>query len=238
MTTIQLNLLPDVKKEFLKSQKNKAVVISSAILVTIASAAISALLIVYVLVGQQLQMTLITNDIKTRTTDLDNIQDLEKYLTIQNQLAALPGLHDDKGAYSRIFTFLPILNPSAPNNVKLSVFQLSADDNEGAVYFTGTTSTYESLNVFLDTLNNAQVTYKAQGSQQSTTTKMFQTAIVQSSSLAAVNNVSSVSFTIRAVYDPAVFDATNTDMTASVPNMITTPSVTGSPQLFEQSEGQ
>ncbi|MGD8374048.1 MAG: hypothetical protein PVI21_04280 [Candidatus Woesebacteria bacterium] len=237
MTTIQLNLLPDVKKEYLKSQKNKAMVISGAILVTIASVAISVLLVIYVLVGQQLQMSIITGEIKDKTTELNNVQNLEKYLTIQNQLAALPGLHDGKGAYSRMFTFLPILNPSAPNNVKLSVFQLSAADSEGAAYFTGTTATYESLNVFLDTLNNAEVTYTPQGSTQPTVAKMFTSAIVQSSSLASVNNVSTVSFTIRAIYDPAVFDATNTDVTASVPNIVTTPSVTGSP-LFEQSGEQ
>lgn len=236
--TIQLNLLPDVKKEYLKSQKNKAVVISSAILVTIAAVAISVLLVIYVTVGQQLQMTIITNDIKSKTTELNNVQDLSKYLTIQNQLMALPDLHKNEGVYSRIFTFLPLLNPSAPNNVKLSVFQLSAAADEGVIYFTGNAATYESLNVFLDTLNNAQVTYKAQGSNQQTTTKMFTAAVVQNSALAQVNNVSSVSFTIRAVYDPSVFDVTNTDVTASVPNMVTTPSVTGSPQLFGQTEGQ
>jgi len=238
--TIQLNLLPDVKKEYLKSQKTKALVISTCILVTLGAVAVSALLFLYVTFGQELQMGLIGNDIKSKTSDLNNVKDLNKYLTIQNQLAALPDLHDQKGIYSRLFGFLPILNPSAPNNLKLSTLQLAATETDQSIVFTGTTATFESLNIFVDTLNNALVTYQQPNATGKTSTKIFTAVIVQSSSLSEANNVKSVAFTIRTNYNPAVFDARNTGMTASVPNIVTTPSVTGStqPQLFDQSGGQ
>ncbi len=63
---IQLNLLPDVKKEYLKSQKTKALVISASIIVTISAVAISVLLFLYVLLVQQLQISITTGDIKEK----------------------------------------------------------------------------------------------------------------------------------------------------------------------------
>lgn len=235
---IQLNLLPDVKKEYLKSQKTKALVISSSIIVTLAAVGLSVLLFLYVTLVQQLQINIITSDIKKKGDELNSIQDISKYLTVQNQLRVLPELHDQKGIYSRLLNFLPVMNPSPPNNVKLSVLNTTVEDK--SVLFTGTTATFESLNVFVETLNNVEAKYKAAGSDQQTTEKIFDAVAVQSSSLARVNNVSTVSFTIRAVYKEAVFDARNTDVSASVPSIQATSSLNESPkpQLFDQSGGQ
>lgn len=235
---IQLNLLPDVKKEYLKSQKTKAVVISGSIIVTLGAVALSVLLFLYVTLVQQLQINIITGDIKKKSDEVNSIQDIGKYLTVQNQLKSLPELHDQKGVYSRLLSFLPVINPSPPNNVQLSVLNLTAE--EKSVLFTGTTATFESLNVFVETLNNAQASYKEPGSEQVKTDKIFETVAVQSSSLGRINNVSTVSFTIRVTYKEAVFDARNTDVTASVPNIQTTSSLTDSPkpQLFNQQGGQ
>lgn len=235
---IQLNLLPDVKKEYLKSQKTKALVISSSIIVTLGAVGLSILLFLYVTLVQQLQISIITGDIKKKGDELNSIQDISKYLTVQNQLQALPELHDQKGIYSRLFSFLPVMNPSPPNNVKLSVLNATTEDK--SLLFTGTTATFESLNVFVETLNNVQAKYKAAGSDQQTTEKIFDSVTVQSSSLARVNNVSTVSFTIRAAYKETVFDARNTAVSVSVPNIQATSSLNESPkpQLFDQPGGQ
>jgi hypothetical protein len=228
--TIQLNLLPDIKKEFINAQKTRALVMSVSILVTLGAIGLSVLLFIYVTFLQQLQITLATDDIKTKTEQLNSTQDLSKYLTIQNQLAALPELHASKGLYSRLFTFLPVLNPSSPNNLVLSQLQVSGSDK--LVSFTGTTKSFESLNIFVDTLRNAQVTYK-DASAQSQTSKIFDTVLVQNSNIdKSGGKAPGVSFTVRATYLDPVFDARNTDMTASVPNIKTSQSVTESPKLF------
>src|SRR5438552_6596147 len=109
MTVIQLNLLPDIKKEFVNAQKTRALVISSSIIVTLAAIGLSILLFVYVTFLQQFQITLATSDIKSKEQQLNGITDLGKYLTIQNQLASLPDLHANKGIYSRLLNFLPVL---------------------------------------------------------------------------------------------------------------------------------
>jgi len=230
---VQLNLLPDVKKEYLKSQKTKALVISGSILVTLAAIAIAILLFIYANVIQLIQVNIINDDIKNKSKQVSDIKDVDKYLTIQNQLKALPDLHDQKGIYSRLFTFMPILNPGPPNNVKLAILNLSTADK--SILLNGTTASFESLKVFVDTLTNAQVAYKERGADQSKTEAMFDSVSVQSSSLARVNNVSTVSFTIRLTYKESVFDARNSEVTASVPNIQTTGSLTSAPkpQLFE-----
>lgn len=225
---IQLNLLPDLKKDFIKAQKTKGLVITGAIFTTIGAVGLSALLFVYVTFLQQLQINLATDDIKRKETELKSITDVDKYLTVQGQLAALPDLHNGKGSYDRLFTFLNVINPSAPNNVNLSNVQLDAAAR--SMTMTGTTGNFETLNVFVDTLKNAEITYKAGGQGEPQKTNMFEQALIMTSGFARVEGKNLVSFTIKTVYAETVFDVQNTDITASVPNITTTQSVTQSPQ--------
>ena len=51
-----------------------------------------------------------------------------------------------------MFDFLRVLNPSTPNNIKLSNLQLL--DTDKAIVFTGSTASFETLNVFVDTLKS------------------------------------------------------------------------------------
>lgn len=224
---IQLNLLPDLKKEYLKSQKNKGLVISASILVTLSALGLSALLFVYVTFAQQLQIGLMTQDIERKAKELADISDINKYLTIQNQLSSIGSLHDQKGAYSRLFEFFGVLNPSPPNNVNLSGAQLITSDK--SVMFNGTTASFESLNVFVDTLKNAQVTYTVEGSEEPIKESMFEQVFVQNSGLGRSNETQVVSFTVRAIYRDAVFSSVNDDVKAEVPAITTTPSATQAP---------
>lgn len=225
---IQLNLLPDIKKEYINAKKTKAMVIGLSIVTTVGAIGLTALFFVYVTFVQQLQINISSDSIKKKSSTLNNIPDLSKFLTIQNQLSALPSLHDQEGSYDRLFSFLQVLNPGKPNNISLSTLVLSSTDK--TITFTGSTATFESLNIFTDTLRNAQVSYKLRGSTTTTTNKMFDSVSVQSSALANVAGASVVSFTIITTYSDQVFDATNTDVNAVVPSIETTQSVTQSPK--------
>lgn len=235
---IQLNLLPDLKKEFIQSQKSKSLVISVSIIVTLAALGLSALFFVYVTFIQQVQVSVADNDIKNRTAELKKVQDIDKYLTIQNQLSALPELHGNKGSYSRLFDFLNVLNPSAPNNVSLTNLQVLQADK--AIQFSGNTKNFETLNIFVDTLKNAEVTYKTADGGEPVTEKMFSQVLVGSSDLSRIENNTLVSFVVRTIYKDSVFDAHNKEMTAKIPNITTTQSVTQSPtqQLFNDQGAQ
>lgn len=229
---IQLNLLPDVKKEFVNAQKTKKLVIGFSTLATIVVVGLTVLFYMYVTFGQQFQISLINNDIKSRTSTLNGIKDLSKYLTIQNQLQALPTLRAQEGTYSRLFDFLPALNPSAPNSVSLTSLQLQGDSDQ--LTLSGTTATFESLNVFVDTLRNAQISYTSANSSSPTTTSMFSNITVQNSDLAIVSGKTEVSFTVVATYSSTIFDETLTNVKAVIPNIQTSQSVTGTP-VFNQS---
>lgn len=231
---IQLNLLPDLKKEFINAQKTKNLVISVAAMVTAGALGLSALFFVYVTFLQQVQINLATDDIKRKEGQLREIKDIDKYLTVQNQLRSLPGLHDTKGSYVRLFDFLGVINPGAPNNATLTNLQVVTADK--SILFTGTTASFESLNIFVDTLKNAQVSLKVDGQGDAQNVKMFDQVLVQSSALAQTNSQKVVTFTIRALYPDSVFDVRNTDVKASVPNITTTPSVTQTPNpIFDDS---
>ncbi len=232
---IQLNLLPDLKKEFINAQKAKNAVVTISILVTLAALGLSALLFVYVTFVQQLQINLASENIKREVQELKDIPDVDKYLTIQNQLESLPALHNAKGVSSRLFSFLSVLNPSAPNSVSLSSLQLVSLDK--TIVFTGSTASFETLNIFIDTLKNAQVTYKVDGQGDPVTEKIFDQVRIQTSSLVRVTAEGSVGFTVKAIFRDAVFAAGNTDLTAKVPNITTTPSVTQSPKPVFDDKG-
>lgn len=224
---IQLNLLPDLKKEFIQSQKTKGLVISGSVFVTIGAVGLSALLFVYVTFIQQLQINLATDSIKEKQTQLTAIADVSKYLTVQAQLAALPDLHNTKGSYSRLFDYLGVLNPSAPSNINLNNLQLDAKTQ--TLILTGTTGSFETLNVFVDTLKNAQISYKVAGEGEVKKDTMFAQVLVQNSGLSRTTSKSLVSFVVKIVYNKSIFDTQNTDITASVPSITTTQSVTQSP---------
>lgn len=224
---IQLNLLPDLKKEFIQVQKTKSMVISVSLITAVSAIALSILMFIYVNFVQALQINLATDDIKSKNQQLNDMTELPKHLTIQNQLAALPTLRDGQGVTSRILDFLNVLNPSPPNNVSLAVLQVGTIDN--SIILNGTTRNFEALNVFVDTLKNAEITYRLENSQESVTTNMLDKVLVQSSGLSKINNRVVVSFSIKANYKPEMTNISSLDTKASVPNITTTKSVTQSP---------
>lgn len=230
---IQLNLLPDIKKEFIRAQRARNAVISASILTILISIGVVVVAALYVYAGQTIQIALANGDISSQTQQLKKISELDKYLTIQNQLSALPTLHKDKTIYSRLFDYLPILNPSAPNNMTLASLQV--DEEQGTVLFTGTSPNFEALNVFKDTLQNAEVKYQADGSDK--TIKLFSKVIVEAATLGRTNNQLLVNFSIRGTYDDVVFAASTTNAQINVPNIQTTQSVLQSPKPVFNSGG-
>src|SRR5689334_20407685 len=100
---IQFNLLPDVKLEYLKAQRLKQAVVSIAAIVAGVVLAVLVILFLVVDVFQKQHLKAVNNDIKTYTAKLQSIPDLNKILTVQNQLNSLPALHAQKPVTSRLF---------------------------------------------------------------------------------------------------------------------------------------
>ena len=226
---IQLNLLPDVKKEFLRAQSARRKTIAISILVTIIAAGLTAVVAVYVYAVQNGIMYLQTQDIKGKSSELSSVKDIDKYLTIQNQLAQLSSLHGDKNNFSRLIDFLPRLNPAPPQNIVLS--NLDVDTATTTITFKGRVGDYGALTTFKDTLTNATFTYM-HDDKNADATKLFSEVKIESASYEKTNTTAGVTFTVAAVYDSAVFKQENTSVLVTVPNKETTGSVVGAPAIF------
>src|SRR6266576_1242806 len=96
MSFVQFNLLPDVKLEFNRSQHAKRVVYALSALATGIALIIFVLSFLSVDVLQKQLLSSANNDINNYSKKLKSIPNLDKILTIQNQLNSLPSLHQKK----------------------------------------------------------------------------------------------------------------------------------------------
>lgn len=125
---IEINLVPDVKQELIKAKQVRTLVVSGAIVVGIVAVGIVILLALYKFGVQEIRSSVAKSDIEKGLNELKETPDLANMLTIQNQLASVSELHDQKNISSRIFELLVAINPSAPNQVTFTSFKFDAQN--------------------------------------------------------------------------------------------------------------
>ncbi|HEY1835613.1 MAG TPA: hypothetical protein VGG13_02205 [Candidatus Saccharimonadales bacterium] len=236
---IQFNLLPDVKLQYLKVRRTQRLVVSASTLLILASLFVFVLLIGTVDVFQKKNLNDLNHDISNYTSQLQNTPNLNKILTVQNQLQVLTSLHNQKPAASRLFGYIKQLTPANATISQLNIgfAQSSAadqtDDSQSGpntISITGAANSLDVVNKFADTLK--YTTYKK---VDGSSANAFSAVVLSQFSL----STSGATYTITANFDPAIFDsANNTSLT--VPNIISTRSVTEQPtDLFKNnSSGQ
>ncbi|MDR0955700.1 MAG: hypothetical protein LBM73_01080 [Candidatus Nomurabacteria bacterium] len=237
---IQLNLLPDLKKQFLRAQKQRNIVISVCVIVSLACVGILVALGA-TLGGQALIKSNTTKDIAKQKTTLLGTPNLNAYLTLQNQLSQLDGLKNNQLIYSRLFAYLQQLNPTAPNNMQLSSVKLGADasstststaDTETGTTVTmdGKTTNFASLNTIKTTLISAQITYAKGKDGKAQTEPLFSTVNVTSAGLSQSDSGGSVSFTLSVTFNVAAFAPDSTGIKLTIPSSTTSDSDKAAPQ--------
>ncbi|MEZ6330533.1 MAG: hypothetical protein R3B12_00730 [Candidatus Saccharimonadales bacterium] len=87
---IQINLLPSIKAEYVKAQRTKRTVITISIIAVAVSLGVVGLLSSVAYGTQQLQLNNLKNDIAKSEQNIKDVKDLDKILTIQNQLLHSP----------------------------------------------------------------------------------------------------------------------------------------------------
>ncbi len=162
---IEINLIPDVKQEFIHAQHIRNTVISFAILSMIVADGSVAVLGV-VLGAQGVRDILADKGIKDEYSKLSSIPDLNKIVTIQNQLDNISSINSQKDIDSRLFDLLTAINPPAPNNVTMSSIVL--DPSQNTIKIDGSAAkSYAATDVFKKTLLNTTLDYTQDGSKQS-----------------------------------------------------------------------
>lgn len=215
---IELNLLPDIKQDFVHAQRQKRVVIVGMILTSIGSIGLVVLLGVFVL-GQNVRQGIANEDIKKLSRELEDKDNLVRNLTIQNQLASISELHKTKGVYSRLFEYLKGVNPEAPNNVTLS--KVTVDTTMSTISLEASAEDYQGATVFKDTLKSAKVAYvdKESGSDEEIKSLLFPEVKISGATITQDSNGNQVtSFKVFLAYEPNAFAWTIDNPSLIIPN--------------------
>ena len=152
---IEINLLPNVKRELLKTRAMRNRVISISFLV--GGASIAAVVVLALIFGSQIAAEAVQNGvIKDRSDKLMAVEDLNKVVTIQHQLTKINEQHSRKKINSRIFDVVTAVNPVAPNNVSFSDIKVNPESKtitlEGSAV-----NGYSALETLKKTILNTKV---------------------------------------------------------------------------------
>lgn len=225
---IQFNLLPDVKQQYIKSQSLKRTAVTVAVLVGGGALALLIMLAMVVLVFQKTHISGLNGDIKKYSEEIKSKTDIQKVLTVQNQLNSLPDLHDKKPVTSKLYEYLAQVVPA---NITLS--QLDIDYDQNTVKFIGTSDGLATVNKFVDTLKFTTYTTGEETEGKNAFSEVVLTSFSKSDQ--------ETTYDIDAKFDPAIFSSAQT-VKLTVPNIITSRSSTEKPtNLFKEptkTEGQ
>lgn len=207
---IQINLLPDVKREYLHAQQMKHLFVVLSILVSIIAATLLVLMFLYVQVLQPHHRKNIQADIDTSVKAFKGKKDAVKIVTVQGALEQLPSLKDQQLVTSRFFVYLKSFTP-----FDVSYSQVAFDTTAKTFALTGQTVSYQEANVLANNLKSAQFSYKKDGTTQ--TTHPFSSIVFGSLSQGKDDQTGKpVSFVLNFQFDPILFDQGITDMTVKV----------------------
>lgn len=223
---IQFNLLPDVKVAFITARRTKRMVSLLATVVIGTSLAIVTILIVIIFGWQRASLSNLDRSIKASANDLRSQTDIDKVLTVQNQLSSIDDLHAQKPEVARVFVYLTQVTPS-----KITVSTLAVDFATPTVSIIGQAPSIEEVNKYVDTLKFTTVGNNDKGTAVTAGTKAFTQVVLAAYTL----DSSGASFTITFAYNPMIFSSSETNLKLTVPKITSTRSETERPaDLFKE----
>lgn len=219
---IQFNLLPDVKIAFIKAQRTKRMVTMVSVVVIGVSMFVFISLFLLINVAQKQHLQHLTNDIQEKNKQLSNIPDINKILTVQNQLESLDQAHDKKPVASRLSGYVEKLTP---NNVSISKLDVKFVDN--TMEISGKTDQLVNINKFVDTIKFTKYKIKGDDAEKDAFSNVVLDAFTRTET--------GMTYTIKLAFDPVIFD-THYDVSINVPTLTTNRSATEKPSaLFQTS---
>lgn len=214
---IQINLLPSIKAEYVKAQRTKRTVISVSIIAIGVSVGIVGILASVAFGAQQLQLNSLQDKTAKNEAKLKEVNDLDKILTIQNQLIALTPLHDAKPVMSRVFTYL---QQTTPDQVTIENYSIKNDEYTWTVQ--GKAPSLELVNKYVDTLKFTEIVLQNASEEP---VKAFNEVVLTS----FAKTQDGYSFEIDFKYNDQLFSSANPDIKIIVPSTVTTRSQTQLP---------
>lgn len=216
---IQFNLLPDVKLQYIRTRRRKRTVAAFCTLITGASVAILVVMFLITNVYQKVTLSSLDKEIKANTKKLQDTPDIDKILTIQNQLNSLPALHAKKPVATRLFSYVSQVTPA-----QVSISKLNVNFDENSMEFEGAADKLETVNKFVDTLKFSEFTTTADKSSRKAFTGVTLTNYGR--------DEKGATYTINLTFDPAIFSSDSEGIQLIVPKIITTRSETERPNAL------
>ena len=125
----EINLVPDIKSEMIKTLKFRNLVFFLCIIIAAASAGITAILGV-IAGGQQLAINSKQNTIDNLSSKLTSYEDLGDFLTIKDQLGNISTLTSDKTVMSRTFNILSAMIPTGADSITISNLSINLEEDQ------------------------------------------------------------------------------------------------------------
>lgn len=191
---IQFNLLPDVKKDYVKAKRTKRLIMTVSFLVSAGSLGILLLLFSVVQIAQKKHISDLGIDIKAATSKIQSTENLESMLSVQNQLILLPNLHEGKPETSRLFDYVSFVSPQ-----EIKVSSLDFNFKNKKITIQGTSDSLASVDKFV---GNIKATTYSKNDETSSQPTYFDVT----TQLSGDNE--KASFKIQLSFDPAIFDNT------------------------------
>lgn len=161
---IEINLIPQVKRDLLRARMLRNAVISVSF--TLGIIAIATVVVLGLVLGGQLALSGYTDSkIDQKSGELLAVSDLNQTVTVQNQLNKLSQLHAGKRINSRVLDVITATAPGAPNTIKLSSIQV--DPSQKMIQIEGSAGNgYSALETYKKTLLNTKVETEQNGTKQ------------------------------------------------------------------------
>jgi Tfp pilus assembly protein PilN len=214
---IQLNLLPDIKLDFIKGQRMKHMVLTLSFLAI--GISVGLLLVLLSLVAiQKKHVGDLDKDIDGLITELEETPELNKILSVQSQLHSLPALYDARPAVDRLPTYL---DQTTPVGVRIS--HIAADFSTSTLEITGRADSLELVNSYVDTLKFTKYTV----GEDKNELQAFKDVVL----INFGRDEQEANYTVSFVFDPTIFNITK-DVKLAVPSLVTTRVSVPSADLF------
>lgn len=220
---IQFNLLPAVKINYLKAKRLRRTISLVSTIIIGVCVLVSVVLYSIVVGLQQNQLSNLDKSIKSVVSDIKSTQDINKILTIQNQLKRIDALHSSKPEVMRVFTYITQLTTKS---VSLQAFNVDFETSKIDVQ--GQATSIEEMNKYVDTLKFT--TIDSTGSPDLKGKNAFSQVVLSSYSI----NDKGAGFSVSFNYLKEIFDSSKTDLKLTVPKITSTRSETERPSdLFK-----
>ena len=193
----QFNLLPDIKLEYLRAERNRRIVISIAVLVTGVSILLAGTTF-SITALQKHQIDGLNTDIRKQGSILSGQTNLKDIMTVQNQIDTLTTLHQQEPNVANLATYL---NQTIP--VTASLDTLTIDFSADSITMQGSADSLATVNQLVDSLKFA--TYKINGVKGS---KNAFSDVVLTGFGVNQSATQGASFSISLNFDPALFNNT------------------------------